>query len=121
MCELFALDYIQAAPPGYLPSDAEHVAATLEEGLRGADVVLADGWPSDFADPAYQVTKNKLALAARRAILIPCPPFDTSREVSEDAIASPYFAGYGQKAGLFWMQMAIVTALLDRDWRGRSE
>ena len=121
MCELFSLDYIQATPPGYAPSDAEHVAVSLEEGLRGADVVLTDAWPAGFDDPAYQVTRAKLGLAAKRAVLIPCPPFNTAREVSEDAIASPRFAGYGQKAGLYWMHMAIVTALLDREWRGKSE
>jgi ornithine carbamoyltransferase len=112
MCELFALDYIQATPPGYAPSDAEHVTASLNEALRGADVVLTDGWPAGFDDPAYRVTAARLKLATKGAILIPCPPFNAAQEVTADAIDSAHFAGYGQKAGLYWMHMAIVAALL---------
>jgi ornithine carbamoyltransferase len=116
MCELLSLGHMQVIPPGYAPPGAEHVTVSLDEGLRGADVVLTDAWPEGFDDPAYRVTKAKLALASTGAILIPCPPFNTAREVSKDAIASPHFAGYGQKSGLYWMHVAIVAALLDKDF-----
>jgi ornithine carbamoyltransferase len=104
-CELFALDYVQVAPSEMLPSVKElasrHTTSSLEEGLRSANVVLTDAWPGASFDLAYQVTSNKLKVAAENVMVIPCPPFDTTREVDVSVINSPYFAGYEQKVNLY--------------------
>ena len=53
-----------------------------------------------------------MRLAAPHALVIPCPPFNTAREVSEDLIQSDFFAGYAQKEGLYWVQKALAATLL---------
>ena len=42
------------------------------------------------------------------ALLNPCPPFYRGEEVSEDAIASPAFVGYGFKKCLLEVQQAVL-------------
>jgi ornithine carbamoyltransferase len=112
LCELFKMKYVQVMPKkGKGPRGGREVHS-LAEGMRGADVVLTDSWPEGQFKPEYQVTLDKLQLASRRALVIPCPPFDETREVHPEVVASKYFAGYGQKRGLYIVHKAILTSLL---------
>ncbi len=116
LCEKMGLDYIQVIPAEFQsdPSISNHATIQLQEGIRDANVILTDSWPENFNDHNYQITPEALKQAFPEAWLIPCPPFDTQREVSQQAIESNYFAGYDQKSCLYPVQSAIITALLQR-------
>jgi len=112
LCALLGIAAAHACPPGYAPLEGVRAAQTLDEALVGANAVFTDAWPAGFDDPAYRVTLAALERAAPDAVVIPCPPFNTAREVAPEVIASPRFAGYAQKAGLYHVQMAILALLL---------
>ncbi len=112
LCEVLHLPYVWAAPPDSQLADGIPQVHDLAEGLSGAHVVLTDSWPAGFADRRYQVTRQSLAVTAPGALLIPCPPFNTTQEISAEVIASPYFAGYSQKRDLYLIQKAILVAVL---------
>lgn len=109
-CELFGMDYVQVMPKIVVSQD-EKVTRSLTEGIRHANIILTDTWPEGNFDLAYQVTMSELELAAGDALVIPCPPFDTTREVHPDVIASSHFAGYGQKRDLYYVHKAIMVHL----------
>ena len=111
-CELFKLEYVQVIPEELENSGAKQVTHSLEEGIRDANVILTDSWPEGVFDSHYQVTLGALQLAARDALVIPCPPFDTTKEVHLGVIASSYFAGYKQKSDLYVVHKAILTSRL---------
>ena len=50
-----------------------------------------------------------MALANKDAVLNPCPPFYRGEELSEEAIDSKYFVGYGFKESLLVVQQAIMV------------
>jgi len=115
-CRLAGLAFSRVIPDSFndptgIP-DAQNITNSLEEGLRGADVVLTDAWPEGFHDAAYQLTPSKLDVANRNVIVIPCPPFNTDNEVDHALIDSPAFAGYSQKRDLYTVHKAILVALL---------
>ncbi len=112
LCEVLGLDYVRVMPAQFIPQGAAHRTPSLQEGLHGADVVLTDSWPESFNDLTYQVTRDKLRNASKDVIVIPCPLFNTSQEVSQDVIDPPHFAGYEQKRSLYVVQMAVIATLL---------
>jgi ornithine carbamoyltransferase len=118
LCELLDLAYARVVPAEFADSitapEQGHATQSLEDGLSGADVVLTDAWPAGFDDPDYQVTPDKLASGNQNARVIPCPPFDETREVSQSLIDSPHFAGYNQKSALYNIHKAILVALLEQ-------
>lgn len=57
----------------------------------------------------YQITSKIMALANKDAVLNPCPPFYRGEEVSEEAIDSKFFVGYGFKESLLVVQQAIMV------------
>lgn len=115
LCELLSLNYVRVIPDGFTESSkrSNKVTSSLDEGISQADVILTDGYPETWSNQDYQITRNKLELASNGALLIPCPPFDTTKEVSRDAINSKYFAGYQQKRCLYHVQSAIIEILLE--------
>lgn len=113
-CELFGLEYRQVVPRPEDDAPGARMVLSLAEGLRAADIILTDAWPQETFDPSYQVTLQALQLASPTALVIPCPPFDTAREVHAEVIASPYFAGYEQKQDLYAVQKAILVSLLGK-------
>ena len=112
LCELLRITYVQVCPSREKTPSENYVVHSLEEGIRGADVILTDHWPEGSFDLDYQVTLHHLQLAAPRALVIPCPPFDTTREIHPEVIASPYFSGYEQKRDLYTVHQAILVNLL---------
>lgn len=92
------------------------------EALSGADVVTTDCWPRD-PDPdgrariearfgPYQVTAERLAMAAPGVMFIPCPPVHRGEEVSADAMTSPACRVYECKEYLLHAQNAVLSWLL---------
>lgn len=98
------------------------VTQDLDAGLQDADVVYTDCWPhrsspEDHARIArqflpYQITAEKLRLAAPGVFFLPCPPVTRGEEVSEDAMAYLDHHVYEAKAYLLHAQNAVLTALL---------
>ena len=112
ICELLQIEYIQVCPPQEKGVPADKMVNSLVEGIKGADVILTDHWPEGSFEPDYRVTLEKLKFAAPHAMVIPCPPFDTTQEIHPEVIASPYFAGYEQKRDLYAVHQAILVYLL---------
>lgn len=82
----------------------------IKTAISGKDIICTDSLSAeevkDFKD--CQVTKEVMDMANKNAVLNPCPPFYRGEEVSEDAIQSEYFAGYGFKKNLLVIQQAIM-------------
>jgi ornithine carbamoyltransferase len=113
LCELLQIDYVQVCPLREKAPSKKQTMHSLVEGIQEANVILTDHWPEGSFDLEYQVTLKNLQLAAPQALVIPCPPFDTTQEVHPDVIASPYFAGYEQKRDLYTVHQAILASLLE--------
>jgi ornithine carbamoyltransferase len=88
----------------------------LDKILPDSDIILTDSLSQAFLTEeyiaAYQITLDRMKLARPDALLNPCPPFFRNEEVSEDVIASPYFAGFGFKKSLIYLQQAILVYCL---------
>lgn len=112
LCELFQIEYVQVCPPQTQSTPEGKMVHSFVEGIKGADVILTDHWPEGSFNSDYQVTLEKLKFAAPHALVIPCPPFDTTQEIHPEVIASPYFAGYEQKRDLYVVHQAILAYLL---------
>ena len=82
----------------------------IKTAISGKDIICTDSLSAeevkDFKD--CQVTKEVMDMANKNAVLNPCPPFYRGEEVSDDAIQSEYFAGYGFKKNLLVIQQAIM-------------
>jgi ornithine carbamoyltransferase len=112
LCELLQIEYVQVRPQQERAAPDKQIVHSLVEGIRGADVILTDHWPEGSFDLEYQVTLNKLQFAAPQAMVIPCPPFDTTQEIHPKVITSPHFAGYEQKRDLYTIHQSILVNLL---------
>ncbi|AIQ58349.1 ornithine carbamoyltransferase [Paenibacillus borealis] len=88
----------------------------LDSVLPESDVILTDSLPVTCLTQeyigAYQITLDRMKRTRPGALLNPCPPFFRNEEVSEDVIASPYFAGFGFKKSLIYLQQAILLYCL---------
>lgn len=89
---------------------------SLDSIMKESDVILTDSLPKSFLTPEYlgeyQITLERMQQARPGALLNPCPPFYRNEEVSEEVIASPYFAGFGFKHSLLYVQQAILLYCL---------
>ncbi len=90
----------------------QRIVPDKRAGLSEADVVLTDAWPENFHDRRFRLTLDDLAVVNEDAWVIPCPPFNTAKEIADDVIASKFFAGYRQKAALYPVQRAIIQHLV---------
>ena len=99
----------QCCGAGY-EMDGINVYHDIKTAVRGKDIICTDSLPdnviSDFKD--CQVTKEVMDMANKNALLNPCPPFYRGKEVSDDAIDSDYFVGYGFKKNLLVIQQAVI-------------
>lgn len=113
--ELIGFELEQCCPVGY---ELENIKSytNIEDAIADKDIICTDSIPDkakeDFKE--YQVTLRHMEKANEGAILNPCPPFFRGEEVSEDAINSDYFVGYGFKKNLLTVQQAILCYLLDK-------
>ncbi|MBP1968523.1 ornithine carbamoyltransferase [Virgibacillus natechei] len=84
----------------------------LDTVLMSSDVILTDSLSSDLRTNEYinkyQITLERMKSTKRQSILNPCPPFFRNEEISENAISSDYFVGYGFKKNLIYVQQAII-------------
>ena len=90
----------------------------LDAGIKGADIVLTDGWPADAEElkkfMPYQLTIEKLKLASKRCLVNPCPPINRGHAVPNEVMSSEYFIGYKMKESLLHMQKAILDEYMDK-------
>jgi ornithine carbamoyltransferase len=77
------------------------------------DLLITDGWPVGFDDPAWSVTPRHLA-ALGQPRLLPTPPFRIGREWACDPVRQPGFLGHAQKHDLLPVQRALVAHLLEQ-------
>ncbi|KAI7251673.1 hypothetical protein KC345_g11551, partial [Hortaea werneckii] len=88
----------------------------LDKILPESDVILTDSLPAACLNQeyigSYQITLERMKGAKPGALLNPCPPFFRNEEVSDDVIASAYFAGFGFKKSLIYLQQAILVYCL---------
>lgn len=88
----------------------------LESVLFSTDVILTDPLSKDMRIQEYiekyQITLKRMQQCKDNSILNPCPPFFRGEEVSEAAIKSKYFVGYGFKKNLIYIQQSIILYCL---------
>ena len=112
--DLLGFHFMQCCPRGYEIAGAD-VCYEIDRAVIGKDIICTDSIPSaaknDFA--GFQITLERLKRANVNACLNPCPPFFRGEEVSEEAIDSEYFVGYGFKEPLLEVQQAIILYLYD--------
>lgn len=103
----------QSCPKGFEMPEIE-VIYDINAAIKESDIVCTDSLPaSDLsAFKEYQITRKKMDLAHKGAVLNPCPPFYRGEEVTQDVIDSPYFVGYEFKKHLLEIQQAIVLHCL---------
>jgi ornithine carbamoyltransferase len=77
------------------------------------DILVTDGWPSDFNDPIWSLTREHLALLGNPKLL-PTPPFSIGKELGFDPITYEGFVGYEQKRVLLPVQRALLQTTLER-------
>jgi len=113
--KILGLEIVHVLPEEYASKAGINGIITTDKavGLKDADVILTDAWPSGFQDKNYQLTLDDVKIAKADAWVIPCPPFNTQNEVHQDVIDSGYFAGYDQKEFLYQVQKAIIWFVLN--------
>lgn len=84
-----------------------------ETAATPVDLLVTDGWPAGFDDPAWSLTPQHLA-ALGQPRLLPTPPFHIGREWACDPVQQPGFLGHAQKHDLLPVQRALVAWLLQQ-------
>jgi len=138
------MDIAVATPGGYAP-DAEIVArakgdadmagtkvtvtTSIDEAVKGADVVETDVWASmgqeeeaekrrrDFAK--WQVDRRVMSLAKREAIFMHCLPAHRGEEVAAEVIDSAQSVIYDEAENRLHVQKAILHVLMKDRKRSR--
>ena len=127
-----------ATPAGYAPDPAVVAAASadaqaagtkmivttsIDEAVRGADVVETDVWASmgqeaeaekrrgDFA--GWMIDERVMSLASRDAIFMHCLPAHRGEEVSAGVIDSPRSVIYDEAENRLHVQKALMIALME--------
>lgn len=128
------IEVVQICPEGYFID--EGLLAEMKEGaigrlsvtndfmsgLKDANVIYTDCWPSHGTDEEYQhikqlfapyqVTAESLKITASDVLFLPCPPVHRGEEVSEDVMRSPACRVYEAKEYLLHAQNAVLVNLL---------
>lgn len=110
---VLGFEFSQCCPKGY-EMEGVQVFRDIKEAVKGKDVICTDSLPADAITDFehYQITKEIMDMANENAVLNPCPPFYRGEEVSQDVIASDYFAGYRFKRYLLEVQQAVMVYCL---------
>jgi len=82
-----------------------------DEVQTAADVLVTDGWSSDYQDANWSLTVEQLNKLGNPKLL-PTPPFTIGNELAFDPVTTENFVGYKQKGLLLKIQQAILTFLL---------
>jgi len=90
---VLGFEFSQCCPKGY-EMEGVQVFRDIKEAVKGKDVICTDSLQADAITDFehYQITKEIMDMANENAVLNPCPPFYRGEEVSQDVIASDYFA-----------------------------
>jgi ornithine carbamoyltransferase len=80
---------------------------------ENVDLVVTDGWPSNYADRKSSLTMEFLEQMGS-PILLPTPPFTIGRELDFDPITYSNFSGYEQKLCLLKVQKAIIRYVIEK-------
>lgn len=133
---MFDFEFWAARPSGYDPvprvieyideqtgSDV-HLTDSLEEAIRGADVVYANTWHSmggpelekekriqDFAP--YQINAEAMKLASPDAIFMHCLPGYRGEEMTDDVIEGPQSVVFDQAENRMHTEKALLYLLLE--------
>jgi N-acetylornithine carbamoyltransferase len=126
ICEQFGTDLTIAHPPGYdLPGTCNvRVTHSLEEALKGANVVYVKSWGSleyygrwDEEKKvrekyrSWMIDKSKME-ATDSAILMHCMPFRRNVEIADDAADSQYSVLYEEALNRYYVQKALLYGIL---------
>lgn len=113
--EIMGFELSQCCPTEYEMEQVKN-DSNIEEAVKGKDIICTDSIPATSLDKfkSYQVTKERMLMANKGAILNPCPPFYRGEEVSSDVIESKHFVGYEFKKYLLTVQQAIIIYCLSR-------
>ncbi len=121
-----------ACPSGYTPDkrllaevgggDNIRVMESVEEAVRGADVISTDVWASmgqeeeqvkrEAVFRGYQINDELLALADKEAIVLHCLPAHRGEEITDDVIEGPHSVVWEQAENRLHMQKAVLERLL---------
>ena len=117
---LFGFDLRIAAPPGYRLPGVPHF--TIEDAVRGADVVSTDVWTSmgQEAESAqrtrdldgYMLDATTLALAKPTAIVLHCLPAHRGEEITAEVLEGPQSAVWDEAENRMHAQKALLELLL---------
>jgi len=99
-----------------------NISESFESLLPNTDLVYTDCWPHDDCHAEkqkieklfspYQITKSHLQNLKDGSLFLPCPPVTRGREVSDDAMKSPYCMNYEAKEYLLHSQNAVLEFLV---------
>ena len=78
------------------------------------DVVVTDGWTSDFNDFKFTLTTEHLAQLGN-PMLLPTPPVTIGNELAFPPNNSAQFVGYKQKCLLLPVQQSLISYLLNNN------
>ena len=128
------IEVVQVCPEGYFINESLlsemkqgavgklSVTSDFAGGLKDANVVYTDCWPSHHTDEdyqhvkglfsRYQITSDSLKTAASDVLFLPCPPVQRGEEVSEDAMRSAACCVYEAKEYLLHAQNAVLANLV---------
>lgn len=78
-----------------------------------ADIVITDGWPTDYESHAWSLNRHHLESLGMPKLL-PTPPFSIGRELAFDPLLYKGFVGYDQKVALLNVQKAILRYVISK-------
>lgn len=138
-CAKMGIDCTIACPEGYEPDaavlasameDAKETGATLRivrdpaEAAAGADVLATDTWTSMGQEEehalrekvfrGYQINKELLALADKRAIVMHCLPAYRGLEITEDVLEANADVIFDEAENRLHTQKAIMALLMGK-------
>lgn len=137
-CKLTGMEFVAAGPDGYaMANSIGQMANSLgkyktrvtqitdpREAVRGADVVVTDTWVSmgDETEKikriknlkAYQVNRELMSLAKKKAVFLHCLPAYRGNEVTAEVIDGPQSLVWDEAENRLHTQKALMVWLLKK-------
>jgi ornithine carbamoyltransferase len=131
--EKLSFSFFLACPEGYRPKGEIEartkkngaritVTHSVEEAVRGADVVYTDVWASMGQEAesetrakafrAYQVNDRVMAMASADAVAMHCLPAHRGEEITHEVLEGPHSIVFDQAENRLHVQKAIMVWLL---------
>ncbi|MGH7282268.1 MAG: ornithine carbamoyltransferase, partial [Polyangiaceae bacterium] len=125
--ELFDLDLRIGCPRAFAPivsSKNVTLYESAQDAVKGADVVITDVWTSmgqesehpyrQSALGQYQVNRELLSLASRRAIVMHCLPAHRGEEITDDVVDGPQSVVLDEAENRLHAQKALLEILCQK-------